>query len=175
MRYAVRFACTTLLLLAPFAYFNDGIVAQQSQISEQAQNLVKADDGRINLKSAYSVEETGDRLENILDERGLQIFNRIDHAAGAASVDLALRPTELILFGNPQVGTPLMQCDPTVGLALPQKMLIWEDEIGQVWLTYNRPEVLSSQYNLSQCEQAMESLETVSGALRQIAIATVES
>ena len=85
-----------------------------------------ADDTLISVKSQHSVKETADRLENVLTEKGMTVFARIDHAAGAKKVEKILRPTELVIFGNPKVGTPLMQCAQSVAIDLPQKALIWD-------------------------------------------------
>ena len=98
-----------------------------------------AADEMINVKSVHSVAQTADRLEKVLEAKGMTLFTRIDHAAGAAKVGEELRPTELLIFGNPKVGTPLMQCSQTVAIDLPQKALIWEDNEGSVWFSYNDP------------------------------------
>src|ERR1700744_2475478 len=90
----------------------------------------------ITLPSNHSASETIDRLAKIAESKGLRIFARIDHAKGAAEVGLPLRPTQLLLFGHPKGGTPLMQDRQTDGLDLPLKALAWEDEKGQVWLSY---------------------------------------
>ena len=88
-------------------------------------------------ESALPVAATMDRLEGILKEKGFKIFARVDHAAGAKSVNLELRPTELIIFGNPTGGTPLMQAEQTMGLSLPLRALAWQDAAGKVWLGYD--------------------------------------
>jgi uncharacterized protein (DUF302 family) len=98
-----------------------------------------AGDGLISVKSSHDVKVTADRLENILKQKGMTVFNRINHSAGAQKVGKKLRPTELVVFGNPKVGTPLMQCNQSVAIDLPQKALIWQDDKGQVWLSYNDP------------------------------------
>ena len=82
---------------------------------------VSADDGLISVKSAHGVKETADRLEAVLAKKGMNVLARIDHADGAKKVDMQLRPTELVIFGNPKVGTPLMLCDQSVAIDLPQK------------------------------------------------------
>ena len=105
---------------------------------------VQADSGLISTKSAHDVKTTADRLENALKTKGMRVFIRIDHAQGAQTVGKALRPTEVIVFGNPKVGTPLMQCSQSVAIDLPQKALVWEDEAGQAWLTYNDPDISPS-------------------------------
>lgn len=78
----------------------------------------------------------------------MTVFTRIDHSAGAKKVDKELRPTELVIFGNPKVGTPLMQCVQTVAIDLPQKMLIWQDEAGTTWLSYNNPSYLAKRHHI---------------------------
>ena len=107
-----------------------------------------SDDGLTTISSAFSVRETIDRLEKIATSRGLRVFARIDHAAGAAQVGLALRPTELVLFGHPRGGTPLMQDRQTAGIDLPIKALAWEDADGQVWLTSNEATWLAQRHHL---------------------------
>lgn len=91
----------------------------------------------IRKESPVSVAATIDRFEAILKDKGFKIFARVDHAAGAKSVNLELRPTELIIFGNPTGGTPLMQAEQTMGLALPLRALAWQDAAGKVWLGYD--------------------------------------
>ncbi len=110
-----------------------------------------AADGMVSLKSSRGAKETMDRLEGIVKERGLKVFARIDHAAGAASIGKNLRPTEVLIFGNPQGGTPFMECDQSVGIDLPLKALVWEDASGQVWLGYNEPAYLARRHNASGC------------------------
>ena len=127
-----------------------------------------ADTGFINVKSNHSVKETADRLETVLKQKGMTVFTRINHAAGAKRVGKILRPTELIIFGNPKVGAPLMQCSQTVGLDLPQKALIWEDEAGLVWFSYNDPGYLDKRHGLAKCSQVLKKVEN---ALRNFAIA----
>ncbi len=129
-------------------------------------SIALAESGLVSVRSNHSVTETGNRLESILKEKGMKIVARINHAAGAASVDLKLRPTELLIFGNPKVGTPLMQCEQTVAIDLPQKMLIWEDESGEVWLTYNDPGYLADRHGIQGCE---ENIQKVKGALANFA------
>ena len=114
-----------------------------------------AADGLITVKSQHSVAATADRLEATLSQSGMKIMNRIDHAAGAKATDLELRPTEVVIFGNPKVGTPLMQCAQTVAVDLPQKALIWEDEHGQVWLGYNDPQYLRVRHAVEGCDAVL--------------------
>ena len=124
------------------------------------------------VKSPYSVTETTDRLEALIKEKGLNFFARINHSANAEKVDLQLRPTELVLFGNPAAGTPIMNCAQTAAIDLPQKALIWEDENQQVWLGYNPPSYLQSRHNIEGCEPV---LEKVTGLLASLAAAATAS
>jgi uncharacterized protein (DUF302 family) len=102
-------------------------------------SIAVADNGLVNVKSTHSVKDTADKLEKALAAKGMTVVIRIDHSAGAKKVGLALPTTELVIFGNPKVATPLMQCSRSVATDLPQKALIWEDDQEQVWLTYNDP------------------------------------
>lgn len=121
-----------------------------------------AADGMINVKSAHSVSVTADRLESILKKKGMTVFARIDHAAGAEKAGKKLRPTELVIFGNPKVGTPLMKCSQSIAIDLPQKALIWKDADGNVWLSYNDPQHLVARHNTQGCEKV---IKKVTGAL----------
>src|SRR5215469_7045519 len=99
--------------------------------------------GMITVSSRYSVAETINRLRAAVIEAGLQVFARIDHGGGAREAGFDLRPTELLIFGNPKGGTPLMQDRQTAGIDLPLKALAWEDAEGAVWLTYSDPSWLA--------------------------------
>jgi uncharacterized protein (DUF302 family) len=118
-----------------------------------------AADGLINTRSSFNVEETADRLEIVLKEKGMTIFNRIKHSEAAAEVGIELRNTELILFGNPNVGSPLMKCQQSVAIDLPQKALIWEDDKAEVWISYNDPRYLEKRHNISGCEEVIAKIE----------------
>jgi uncharacterized protein (DUF302 family) len=122
--------------------------------------------GLSTIKSPHSVMETMDRLESSVQEKGMQVFVRIDHAKGAQQTGQELRPTELLIFGNPKAGTPLMQCQQQVAIDLPQKILVWEDTDGQVWLTYNDPGYLARRHSISGCDEV---LEKISQALNNLA------
>ena len=105
--------------------------------------------GLITLPSAHSVKDTIDRLEAQVKSKGMRVFARIDHAAGAREAGLALRPTELLIFGNAKGGTPLMQANQTIGIDLPLKALAWEDADERVWLSYNEPAWLARRHEES--------------------------
>ena len=125
-----------------------------------------AADGLVNVRSAHSVAVTADRLEKILKDKGMRVFQRIDHAAGAKTAGQTLRPTQLLIFGNPKVGTPLMQCSQSIAIDLPQKALIWEDADGAVWLSYNDPQYLAARHRTEGCDPV---LAKVAGALGNFA------
>ena len=114
-----------------------------------------AADGLVTMPSPHSVGSTMDRLVAALEKKGMRIFARINHTEGARAVGKELRPTEVLIFGNPRVGTPLMQCSQTAGVDLPQKALVWEDADGQVWLAYNAPAYLSRRHQMTGCEEAL--------------------
>ncbi len=105
--------------------------------------------GIINQISPSSVTETLDRLVAILQAKGITIFARLDQQAEAEKVGLKLRPTQLLLFGNPKAGTPVMAAVPLIAIDLPLKVLVWQDEAGQVWLSYNAPHYLQQRFSLS--------------------------
>ena len=117
-------------------------------------STVLAADGLVALKSSYSPEETMNRFEAIAKKKGLNIFARINHTAGAAKIGKTLRPTEVLVFGNPQGGTPFIECGQTVGIDLPLKVLVWKDATGQVWLGYNDPVYLAKRHGVSECPAA---------------------
>ena len=126
-------------------------------------SLASAADGLVAATSPYGPKETMDRVEILLKEQGMTIVARVDHAAGAAKVGKKLRPTEVLIFGNPQGGTPFMECSQTIGIDLPLKMLVWEDETGQVWLGYNDPAYLAGRHGVAQCAAAANLKQALAG------------
>lgn len=117
--------------------------------------------GLVNVKSAHDVKTTIDRLEILLKQKKMTIFKRVNHAKGARQVGLDLRPTELLIFGNPIAGTPLMRCKQSVAIDLPQKALAWEDKTGQVWLSYNNPAYIAVRHKMSGCERMIIKMKKV--------------
>ena len=107
------------------------------------------DNGLITLASHHSAKDTIDRLEADVKRKGMTVFARIDHAKGASDVGLALRATELLIFGNAKGGTPVMQAQQTIGIDLPLKALAWEDAAGKVWLSYNDPEWIAARHGVA--------------------------
>lgn len=106
------------------------------------------ENGLVSVQSRSPAPETIERLLSALTKRKLTVFARVDHAAGAASVGLQLRPTELVIFGNPQGGTVLMQDKQSAGIDLPLKALVWEDSDGKTWLSYNDPSWIAQRHSL---------------------------
>jgi uncharacterized protein (DUF302 family) len=125
-----------------------------------------AAEGMIKVRSEHPVAATADKLANAITGKGLNVFARINHAEGAEEAGMELRPTELVVFGNPKAGTPLMQCAQSTAIDLPQKALIWEDEKGQVWLGYNDPGYLKERHGIEGCDKP---LENISKALENFA------
>ncbi len=130
-----------------------------------------AAEGLIRVASPYSVDDTANRLEQVLKAKGMTVFTRVRHSDAAAAVGVALRPTQLIIFGNPKVGSPLMACAPTVAIDLPQKALIWKDADGKVWIGYNDPQWLKQRHAIEGCDPV---LKKISGALAKLTAAAVK-
>jgi len=124
-----------------------------------------ADTGLVTKASKYSVTDTVTRLEAVLKSSGMTVFARIDHRAEAEKVGLAMRPSQVIIFGNPKGGTPLMAASPTVAIDLPLKALIWEDASGRVWLSYNAAAYLKTRHNISGKDEAIAALDRALDAL----------
>jgi uncharacterized protein (DUF302 family) len=135
-----------------------------------AATVAGAADGLVEMKSPHNAKSTMDRFEAMAKERGLAIFARIDHAAGAQKVGKTLRPTEVLIFGSPQGGTPLMECAQTAGIDLPLKALVWDDAQGQTWLGYNDPAWLAKRHDAASCPAA-ENLKKALSALAEAATA----
>ena len=136
--------------------------------AEQASSQAN-DRGLIHVKSKHSVPNTAEQLVHVLEAKGMTVFTRINHAAGAQAVGQSLRPTEVVVFGNPKVGTPLMQCSPTAAIDLPQKALIWEDKQGQVWLSYNNPQYLAQRHQVENCGEVLAKIEQALSKFAQAA------
>ena len=120
-------------------------------------------EGLITVPSAHSAAETLDRLEAVLKAKGVTIFARVDHAAAAATAQMLLRPTQVLIFGNPKGGTPLMQAAQTIGIDLPLKVLAWQDANGKNWLSYNDPAWLAKRHGIGKAADA--ALQAMKGML----------
>lgn len=166
MNYLLKLGLISMLVISN--------IGGQQVTAEENTATNDADDnqtGLITVSSPYSVAETSDRLEQIIQDKGLTLFTRIDHQANGATVGQELKPTQVIIFGNPQVGTPLMNCSATTAIDLPQKFLVVEDDDQQTQIIYNSPEYLQQRHNIIGCD---EFLVKVSGALSGIAEAATK-
>jgi uncharacterized protein (DUF302 family) len=126
-------------------------------------------EGLINVESAFSVPETAERFAMAAEKAGLKIFASIDHAAGAAKVGESLRPTQLIIFGSPKVGTALMTSDQRIGIDLPLKAMAWKDAEGKVWLSYNAPDYLFGRFVIEDREKVKVNISGTLAKLSQAA------
>ncbi len=124
-------------------------------------------EGLVTVKSAFGPEETMKRLEAEVKAKGMTVFAHVDHAAGAAAVGMQLRPTDLLIFGAAKGGTPLMQSVQSIGIDLPLKALVWQDEAGTTWVSYNDPAYLAHRHGLG--ETTAGPVNAMSGALKAIA------
>jgi uncharacterized protein (DUF302 family) len=115
-------------------------------------------DGVTTVPSHFGPKETMDRLEAEIRGNGMEVFARIDHAAGAAKVELTLAPTELIIFGNARGGTPLMQSVQTIGIDLPLKALVWQDAAGKTWISYNEPKWIVQRQGVTHAEAVVNKM-----------------
>jgi len=128
--------------------------------------VAQAQQGLTVVPSPHDVATTMDKLEAVVTEKGMTVMARVDHGANAAKVEMELRPTQLLIFGNPKAGTPLMLCSQSIAIDLPQKMLVWEAEDGKVYLGYNDPAYLQQRHDTQGCDEA---LAKVAGALGNFA------
>jgi uncharacterized protein (DUF302 family) len=133
--------------------------------TETPQAVPGGGEGLISKKSPHSVKDTLDRLEAALREKGSAIITRWSHDAGAAKAGMTLRPTELLIFGNPKLGTQFFISNQAAGIDLPMKALAWEDEQGQVWLTYNAPAYIAARHGITDCEKVVEDMGVALGML----------
>jgi uncharacterized protein (DUF302 family) len=131
-----------------------------------------ADTNLVTLPAAHGATETVERLKALLAQKGIELFVQIDHAAAARKVGLSLRPTQVLIFGNPKAGTPLMQSQQTIGLDLPLRALVWEDAAGKVWLNYHRVEDVARQHRVTGHDETVKSLVDGLAALMRAATAS---
>ena len=119
-------------------------------------------DGIIDKPGNHSVDETAEKLQAILRAKGIALFALVDHSGEAAKAGMKMRPTKLLIFGNPKAGTPLMQASPSVAIDLPLKILIWEDAAGKVWVSYNSSAYLRERHHLpEELERNIAVVETL--------------
>ena len=131
-----------------------GPTVASAQTAGKEERAMTAGEGIISRASTRPVPVTLDRLEGVLRSKGITIFARVDHSGEAAKVGLTLPPTQLLIFGSPKAGTPVMLAAPTAAIDLPLKALAWQDEKGRVWLSYNDPAFLARRFGLSEAQVA---------------------
>jgi uncharacterized protein (DUF302 family) len=107
-----------------------------------------SDNGIVSIPSNHSVDQTVEKLQAILQAKGVKLFALVDHSGEAEKIGMQMRPTKLLIFGNPKAGTPVMLASPSVALDLPRKILVWEDSNGKIWISYNSPTYLQTRHNL---------------------------
>ncbi|MGE6360980.1 DUF302 domain-containing protein [Psychrobacter glacincola] len=132
---------------------------------------IDAEKGLVTMQSNHSVQDTADKLAAIIESKGMKVFARVDHQKNAQNVNLTLRPTQVIMFGNPKAGTPLMNCEQSVAIDLPQKILISEDADKKVWLSYNNPEYLKSRHDIKGCDTEIANIAKALDGVSKAAIA----
>jgi uncharacterized protein (DUF302 family) len=142
------------------------------EAKDQWSKIAMGDNGLVTIASDYTARETMERLLAGVKTHNMTVFARIDHAAGAASAGLPLRATEVVLFGNPKGGTPLMQDRQTAGIDLPLKVLVWEDEAGQAQLSYNDPQWIAQRHGLG--AHSAGAVAAMTKALQEIAKAATK-
>jgi len=131
----------------------------------------KAQEVITKMESNSNVEVTVKKITTILESKGLKVFSVIDHKKGAESASMKLLPTTLIIFGNPAAGTKLMNCDQSIGIDLPMKYLVFEDNKGKTWISYWKPSLLANKYHLDNCQPILSKLD---GALAKFASLAAE-
>ena len=154
--------CTLLLAAVP-------MTAAFAGTSDKIEMPADSEKTTVVIPSAFSVKDTADNLSAILKDKGLTEFARINHAENAEKAGMKLRPTELIIFGNPKVGTPIMLCAQEAAIDLPQKMLIWQDEADKVWLSYNTPDYMKKRHSIEGCDEVLGKVTKVLGAVSKAA------
>ena len=155
--------CLFVLLLICTSCTKQTIAQNNSEAANDT--AIAENNGLISVQSPYDIATTSDRLKETIEEKGLTLFTRIDHSANAQKAGLELNPTQLLIFGNPKVGTPLMNCSATTAIDLPQKILILQNEDKQTQVIYNDPQYLQQRHNISGCDEV---LAKVSGVLEGI-------
>ena len=129
-----------------------------------------AAEGVISVKSRFKVAHTADRFKGVAEKQGMHVFKHIYHSENAKSEGKTIRPTELIIFGNPKIGSALMACNPTIGLDLPQKLLVWQDKQEQTWMSYNNPVYIADRHGLNkECRENLHKIAIVLEKLTSIA------
>ncbi len=159
---------TAALCLASVALISGCAATAPGSMAAPSAAASASPEGLVTLTSPRSAKETMDRLEASVKEKGFGVVARVDHAAGATRVNKTLRPTELLIFGNPAGGTLLMECQQTIGIDLPLKALVWSDAAGKVMLSYNDPMYLAKRHNTPTCPAAANMSQALGGIMKAV-------
>jgi uncharacterized protein (DUF302 family) len=154
--------------LAAFSFASLALLSGCGSTAPASAAAPASPDGLVTLVSPRTAKETMDRLEASVREKGFGVVARVDHAAGATRVGKTLRPTELLIFGNPAGGTLLMECQQTAGIDLPLKALVWSDAAGKVMLSYNDPTYITKRHNAPACAAATGMSNALSGIMKAV-------
>jgi len=145
------------------------LVAQMAHLAIAGETVEGMVEGMKNVQSKFSVQETADRLEKIFIKKGVTIFNRIKHSDAAEKVGVKIGETELFVFGNPKLGSPLMKCKQSMAIDLPQKALVWQDDKHKVWISYNDIRYIAKRHHLAGCDAMVAKIEKVLAKLTNAA------
>ena len=130
-------------------------------------SLTFAAEGLISHQSTFTPKQTMDKFETLVKQKGLNVFARINHSAGAQKIGKQLPATELLIFGHPKGGTPLMECAQTTGIDLPLKVLVWQDKDNKVWLGYNDMDFIANRHNIKECPAVNKLQQALAGLVKQ--------
>lgn len=158
----------TLITLASVAFISGCASSASNTMAAKAEMATSTPEGLVTLASPRSPKDTMDKLEATVKERGFAVVARVDHAAGATRVGKSLRPTEVIIFGNPAGGTPLMECAQSAGIDLPLKALVWADAAGQTQLGYIDPTVIAKRHAAPDCPAAANMSKALDGMMKTV-------
>ena len=160
MNDSIKYYLLAILIICA-SYSHQEIELHNSIARKAVAETVISENGLKTKSSPYDVDETVYRLEQIINDKGLTLFTRVDHSANAEKVGAELKPTQLLIFGNPKVGTPLMECSPTTALDLPQKILVWQNDDNQTHITYNQPQYLKQRHGIHGCDEILAKVSVV--------------
>ncbi|WP_019507623.1 DUF302 domain-containing protein [Pleurocapsa sp. PCC 7319] len=170
MNDSIKYYLFAILIICA-SYSHQEIELHNSIARKAVAETVISENGLKTKSSPYDVSETVYRLEQIINDKGLTLFTNVDHSVNAEKIGAELKPTQLLIFGNPKVGTPLMECSPTTAIDLPQKILVWQNEDEQTQITYNQPQYLKKRHGIHGCD---EMLAKVSGVLKDITARAID-
>lgn len=160
MNDSIKYYLLAIVIICA-SYSNQDIELHNSIARKAVAETIISENGLKTRSSPYDVEETAFRLEKNINDQGLTLITRVDHSANAEKVGAELKPTQLLIFGNPKVGTPLMKCSPTTAIDLPQKILVWQNDDNQTQITYNQPQYLKKRHDIQGCDEILDKVSVV--------------